>query len=139
MGSPGSALGADLLITDTCASPGGQPIVALDGVLQVAGARVIVARFSAQIQPDFSRRCGCFYTSSCSHSPLAVLVSRVLILMTLDLLGASGRILAIPQRRRAVEFVGCAFRCLRPSFLPFRCCWDSYCVRRTQLHSEVTR
>ena len=72
-----------------------------------------------------SRRLALYMVRLFLTRSLAVLVALVLVLMTLDLLGESGKILAVPGQWRcgAVALCrACAFRCWSRASCPSRCC-----------------
>ena len=114
--------------------PGGQPIGALErGFARLGKPIALAARRAPAARPAHDQPAilpvapagastwrELFLTRS-----LAVLVALVLVLMTLDLLGESGKILAVPGQRRCRAVALCvAARAAadRRASCPFRCC-----------------
>ena len=108
--------------------PGGQPIGALERVAaKIAKARprahAEARRGRGMINLNFfpSRRLALYMVRLFLTRSLAVLVALVLVLMTLDLLGESGKILAVPGNGDAElwRYVGLRIPLLVSRFLPF--------------------
>ena len=108
--------------------PGGQPIGALERFARArlarAGPRLHAEGAARHDQPATSSRRGrslCTWPRLFLTRSLAVLVALVLILMTLDLLGESGKILAVPGNGDAElwRYVALRMPLLVSRFLPF--------------------
>ncbi len=107
--------------------PGGQPIGALEWFAAEdrpgASARSCRRRADRMINLSFfpSRRLAFYMVRLFVTRSLAVLIALVLMLMTLDLLGESGKILAVPGNSDADlwRYVGLRLPLLVSRFLPF--------------------
>ena len=106
--------------------PGGQPIGALEWFAtrtarRIRGADAKVRRSMINLSFFPSRRLALYMVRLFLTRSLAVLVALVLVLMTLDLLGESGKILAVPGNGDAElwRYVGLRIPLLVSRFLPF--------------------